>query len=143
MREDSTMGGVLVWRVERTTLEGRLWAMRYRCLYLMLVFVKSVTGLVPKWWWRLPLHAVVDVLADAIEVEGRRDGEESAEQQHPRVSQHVCGGELDVQEREGAEVVAVPGESRYLMRRVSQRIKGVYATPVYGNERVYGIEQSV
>lgn len=70
-------------------------------------------GLVRKPWWRLPLHAVVDVLLDTIEVKGRRYGEESAEEQQPRVSQHVCGGEQDVQEREGAEVVAVPGGSSY------------------------------
>lgn len=61
----------------------------------------------------LSLHAVVDVLANAVEVEGRRHGEEGAEQQQPRVSQHVCRGGLGVQEREGAEVVAVPGGSSY------------------------------
>lgn len=31
--------------------------------------------------WRLPLHAVVDVLADAIKVEGRRQGNKGAEDQ--------------------------------------------------------------
>jgi hypothetical protein len=55
---------------------------------------------------RLPLNALVDILLHAVEIEGRRQGQQRKESQQPRVAQHVwwCG----VCKRERADVVEVP-----------------------------------